>query len=95
MDAKNLLVIAAISGLSLSVNASETKKSEDKKAAEVTESTVGRCAGVNTCKGTSSCHSETNSCAGTNSCKGTGWMKMTKKECDTKKGKFINKKASM
>lgn len=86
---KSLIMAAAIAGMSIAANA------EDKKTTEWPKDKPGQCHGVNSCKGQGACHSKTNSCAGSNSCKGQGWMKMTKKECDEKKGNFVGKKASM
>lgn len=84
MDKKNLVLTAALLGLSLSQNISAA----DKKAEETKKEVEGQCIGVNSCKGTSACHSEANSCAGTNACKGKGWLRMTEKQCKEKKGKF-------
>ena len=83
MDTKNLLIVAALSGLAFSAAANETAtKPAAAKAVE------GQCSGINSCKGTSACHSEKNSCAGTNACKGKGWLKTSEKECKDKKGTF-------
>jgi len=49
---------------------------------------IGACYGVNACKGKGACSGKTNSCAGQNTCAGKGWLKITKKECKTKKGTF-------
>lgn len=84
MDKKSLMTLAVL-GLTLSNTA---LASEAAKKVEAKEE-KGQCHGVNSCKGTSLCHSDQNSCAGTNSCKGKGWVKMTEKDCKTKKGKFV------
>lgn len=86
MDSRNLLLAAALSGLALTVQANDAAKAKTLNA----EATAieGQCFGVNSCKGTSACHSEKNSCAGTNSCKGKGWLKLSEKDCKTKKGTF-------
>ena len=48
----------------------------------------GECHGINSCKGTGECGGKGHSCAGKNSCKGQGWLKMSKQDCDAKKGTF-------
>lgn len=88
MDSKNLLIAAALSGLALSAQATDSKTTTTKSAPKEAKEVQGQCFGVNSCKGTSSCHSEKNSCAGTNSCKGEGWLKVSEKECKDQKGKF-------
>lgn len=86
MDTRNLLLAAALSGLAFAASANEAAKTTTPtKEATAVE---GQCHGVNSCKGTSACHSEKNSCAGTNACKGKGWLKMSEKDCKTKKGTF-------
>lgn len=90
MDAKNLLLAAAFSGLALggAVSASEAAKDAKAAAPQAKSEEAGQCHGINECKGKSACHTATNSCGGQNSCKGKGWMKMTEKECASKKGTF-------
>ncbi|MDO9181576.1 MAG: hypothetical protein Q7U04_04170 [Bacteriovorax sp.] len=84
MDSKNLLLAAALSGLALIANASDTGATPKSANKDV----EGQCSGINSCKGTSACHSEKNSCAGTNACKGKGWLKTSQKDCKDKKGTF-------
>jgi hypothetical protein len=86
MNTKELLLVGALAGLSLSIHAETAHAKKTTEAVDSEKS--GECHGANSCKGTSACHSESNSCAGTNSCKGKGWIKLTKKECLEKKGKF-------
>jgi hypothetical protein len=52
------------------------------------EPAKGECHGMNSCKGTGACGGKGHSCAGLNECKGQGWLKMTKKACEEKKGTF-------
>ncbi|MGZ3788546.1 MAG: BufA2 family periplasmic bufferin-type metallophore [Bacteriovorax sp.] len=86
MDSRNLLLAAALSGLALTVSASESVKTPaPTKEAKAVE---GQCFGINTCKGTSACHSDQNACATRNSCKGKGWLKTSEKACKDKKGTF-------
>lgn len=85
MDSKNILLIAALTGLAMTANGKETSTPSPKKSAKEVE---GECHEMNSCRGTSACHSEKNSCAGANACKGKGWLKTTEKACKEKKGKF-------
>ena len=58
------------------------KKSHKKMAAEKVH-----CLGVNACKGQSGCAVEGKSqCKGQNACKGQGWLSLTAKKCEAKKG---------
>jgi len=84
VDAKKLLISAAIVGFSIGLNACE----EHSAKTVASNDEVGTCLGVNSCKGQSSCHTEKSSCAGTNSCKGQGQLKKTAAECKKLKGKF-------
>ena len=86
MDSKKILLAAALSGLAMTANANEASKT--KSPNNEAQAMEGQCFGVNSCKGKSACHSEKNSCAGTNSCKGKGWLKLSEKDCKTKKGTF-------
>lgn len=86
MDSKNLLLAAALSGLAFAASANETAKGLT--SAKEATAIEGQCFGVNSCKGTSACHSEKNSCAGSNACKGKGWLKVSEKDCKSKKGVF-------
>ncbi|EMK02072.1 MULTISPECIES: hypothetical protein [unclassified Leptospira] len=79
---KKLIIGAAISGLFLSGEVFSEKQEAG------SDNVKGECHGVNSCKGKSDCHSNGNSCSGQNSCKGKGWISLTKKECDAKKGDF-------
>jgi hypothetical protein len=96
METKNVLLVAALAGLTLTAQAKSTKKvkadtkaKEEKVAEKKDEKAVeGHCSGINSCKGTSACHSEKNQCGGMNSCKGQGWLKTSEKECSDKKGTF-------
>ena len=96
MKGKNSVLFGALmSGLLVAGGCSGEAVSK----AKATEA-VGKCIGVNACKGHSDCASKVDacngkegcesksSCAGHNSCKGKGFKKMTKKECEAKKGKF-------
>jgi len=75
-----ILVGVAISGLTLF----GTSVFADAKM----EKGEGECHGINSCKGKGECGGKGHSCAGKNSCKGQGWMKMSKADCDSKKGTF-------
>ncbi|PKA14529.1 hypothetical protein [Leptospira haakeii] len=79
---KKLIIGAALSGLFLSGEVYSEKQDAG------SDNTKGECHGVNSCKGKSDCHANGNSCSGQNSCKGKGWISLTKKECDAKKGTF-------
>jgi hypothetical protein len=50
-----------------------------------------RCEGINTCKGTSECQSADgkSGCQGLNACNGQGWITVSRKECEDKKGKVL------
>lgn len=80
MKKTNLLMASALAGLTMAgvVSAHEGEK-HDKQ---------GECHGINGCKGQGDCSGKGNGCAGKNACKGQGWKKMTKSDCDKKKGKF-------
>lgn len=80
---KKLIIGAALSGLFLS-----GEVYSEKLEATGADNAKGECHGVNSCKGKSDCHANGNSCSGQNSCKGKGWISLTKKECDAKKGTF-------
>lgn len=55
------------------------------------EATV-HCYGINSCKGKGACGSpaNNNACAGTNACKGKGWIEVSAKTCNEKKGKILD-----
>ncbi len=72
------LVTAALSGLLLAAGT----------AVSTAPMTEGKCFGINACKGKGDCGGKGHDCAGKNSCKGKGWKKMTKAQCEAKKGKF-------
>ncbi|PNV72114.1 BufA2 family periplasmic bufferin-type metallophore [Leptospira inadai] len=78
---KHLLIGAALTGI-LSTGAIAQDKSGS------SEDSKGECHGINSCKGTGECGGKGHSCAGKNSCKGQGWISLSKKDCDTKKGTF-------
>ncbi|PJZ69785.1 hypothetical protein CH373_10875 [Leptospira perolatii] len=80
---KNLIIGAAVSGL-----LATGTFAVDRPSTSGDENAQGECHGINSCKGTGDCGGKGHSCAGKNSCKGQGWMSMTKKECDAKKGTF-------
>ncbi|TGK01249.1 hypothetical protein EHQ53_08940 [Leptospira langatensis] len=77
---KSMIIGAALTGL-LSTGAVAEQKAAKEEA-------KGECHGINSCKGTGDCGGKGHSCAGKNSCKGQGWMSLTKKDCEAKKGKF-------
>ncbi|EPG65351.1 hypothetical protein ACE5IS_00625 [Leptospira wolffii] len=79
---KNLIIGAALTGLFA------TGAIAENKTAPSEDSSKGECHGINSCKGTGDCGGKGHSCAGKNSCKGQGWISMTKKDCDSKKGNF-------
>lgn len=85
MKSRSMLLNVAVSGMILAAGALY--------AGQGTQPTQnlnvkGECHGVNSCKGTGACGGKGNSCAGKNSCKGKGWLELTKKECNDKKGEF-------
>ncbi len=81
MNTKNVLAAAALAGLLMGVGCSSS-------STETTTSVMGECYGINSCKGTGACGGEGHSCAGQNKCKGQGWLKMSKTDCEDKKGTF-------
>ncbi|MBX7230960.1 MAG: hypothetical protein K1X29_02640 [Bdellovibrionales bacterium] len=83
---KTAILTAALTGLMMAGCASGTKATTDTSGAMA----QGECHGVNSCKGTGECGGAGHSCAGKNSCKGQGWVKLSKKDCDTKGGTFKN-----
>ncbi|EQA34933.1 hypothetical protein LEP1GSC047_1926 [Leptospira inadai serovar Lyme str. 10] len=78
--AKHLLIGAALTGLLTTGAIAEDKSGSD--------DSKGECHGINSCKGTGDCGGKGHSCAGKNSCKGHGWLSLSKKDCDAKKGTF-------
>src|SRR5688572_37578 len=54
-----------------------------------------KCFGINSCKGESVCAVSKpdlgieHSCAGENACEGKGWIKVTRSECEGKKGEVL------
>jgi hypothetical protein len=82
MNAKNLLIGAALSGIVAGFSGCATDQSASSSKA------LGQCHGINSCKGKGVCGSKTHSCAGQNSCKGKGWLKMTEDDCEGKGGEF-------
>lgn len=75
-------ILLAISGLGAGCNRTNSEK--------------GECHGVNECKGKGACggvHPDGTKydCAGKNTCKGLGWLELTEKECNDKKGTFKKK----
>lgn len=80
MKKKNLLIGAAIAGLSIAtVSPTTTYAGGDK----------GQCHGANSCKAKSDCKSASNpNCAGHNECKGKGYKMMSKSKCKAKGGTF-------
>jgi uncharacterized membrane protein len=81
MNTKSVLATAALAGLLMGVGCSST-------STETASSPMGECHGINSCKGTGACGGEGHSCAGQNKCKGQGWLKMSKTDCEGKKGTF-------
>jgi len=83
---KTAILTAALTGLMMAGCASGTKATTD------TSGTVaqGECHGVNSCKGTGECGGAGHSREKKNTCKGQGWIKLSKKDCDTKGGTFKN-----
>lgn len=80
MNKKQLLVTAAIAGLTLSLSACPANESA--------QAATGECHGINSCKGTGECSGEGHDCGGKNECKGHGWVKTTADECGEKGGDF-------
>lgn len=80
---KGMLVAAAVAGLVIAGSAHA-----DHHEAKGADAAKGECHGVNECKGTGACGGDGHACAGKNACKGKGWLKLTKAECDAKKGTF-------
>ncbi|TGK08227.1 hypothetical protein EHQ81_03755 [Leptospira selangorensis] len=78
---KSMIIGAALTGLFATGAMAEKKEAK-------TEEPKGECHGINSCKGTGDCGGKGHSCAGKNSCKGEGWISLTKKECESKKGTF-------
>jgi len=81
MNTKSLLATAALAGLLMGVGCSSS-------STNTASSPMGECHGLNSCKGTGACGGEGHSCAGQNKCKGQGWLKMSKTDCESKKGTF-------
>lgn len=79
---KSVLVAAAVAGLMMAGCSSAQKTSTASDAA------MGECHGINSCKGQGECGGAGHSCAGKNTCKGQGWLKLSKADCDAKKGTF-------
>ncbi len=79
---KSLLIASAIAGLIMSSSPVKASDNEKPKAA------LGECHGVNACKGKGACGGADHECAGKNSCKGKGFVKLSKKDCTKKGGKF-------
>lgn len=94
---KQLLLTAAVAGLTLASCAGGDMKGKDAKGSETV-----MCHGVNSCKGHGDCAGKVDACsgkngcqaelkcAGHNSCKGKGLKKMSRKECMDKKGKVAS-----
>ena len=67
-----------------------TKKADD-KAVKADDGKKVHCMGINSCKGKSECAVDgAHGCSGANECKGKGWITVTMKECNEKKGKVVN-----
>ena len=84
---KSIWLTAAIAGLLISSPVSN--------AADETKPVLGECHGANSCKGKGACAGKEVSCQGQNSCKGKGWVKLSKAQCDKKKGIFKKEVAKM
>ena len=84
---QTILIGSAISGLMLGACAS-SKDKHDMSSMKGMQEGSGQCWGMNSCKGKGECGGKGHSCAGKNSCKGKGWIKLSKKDCDEKEGKF-------
>lgn len=70
-------LLAASAAALLATNAGAALAAEP-----ATDSTPGKCWGVNSCKGSSACKTLTSSCAGKNACKASGFLIMPISECD-------------
>ncbi|MBP6219186.1 MAG: hypothetical protein KA436_11420 [Oligoflexales bacterium] len=81
---KKILLSAALSGLFAASCATPGPSSDS--------SPMGECHSINGCKGKGECGGKGHACAGKNECKGVGWVKMSKADCDAKKGKFVESK---
>ncbi len=94
MNKKMLILGAAAAGILAASNA--TAAPGDKPA------DMGECHGVNSCKGKGQCGGgagtageAAHACSGSNECKGKGWLRMSKKTCVAKKGKWEKFKMEM
>ena len=67
----------------------------DAAAAKLDPDAQVKCFGINSCEGQSACNVKKpelgieHACAGENACAGKGWIKVTRKECDEKKGEEL------
>ena len=92
MTKKMFILSAAAAGI---LAASTAGAAPGEKASD-----MGECHGINSCKGKGQCGGGTageakHECGGSNECKGKGWLRMSKKVCDTKKGKWEKFKMEM
>lgn len=88
MTKKNLLIGAALTGMFALAACSSTEEKKDEAAPAAPVVATGECHGINACKGKGECGGKGHGCAGKNTCKGKGWTKMTKADCEAKKGEF-------
>lgn len=86
MNKRASLTAAALAALAMSGCGGAPHKHGD--AAKANSNKPGECWGVNDCKAKGACGGVGHECAGGNACKGQGWLRLTKPDCDAKKGKF-------
>jgi len=84
------LIASAVAGIALSPASNATERGADAKGDKKPYCQNNSCKGKSECGG----HGNKNGCHGMNDCKGQGWIKAkNKKECETKKGKWVEEKA--
>lgn len=65
------------------------------EAAKLDPEATVKCFGINACSGQSACNVNKpdlgieHACAGENACAGKGWIKVTRQECEDKKGEEV------
>lgn len=99
MNKRMLILSAATAGIMAAATAIAAEENTPKKNTPPADkaAVMGECHGINSCKGKGQCGGGTtgHQCGGQNACKGQGWIKMTKKNCDAKKGKWETFKMEM
>jgi uncharacterized membrane protein len=96
MNKRMMILGAAVAGIVAASTANAAGDAAKKAAPAGDKVALGECHGINSCKGKSECGGGTgHECGGQNTCKGQGWVKMSKKDCDAKKGKWETLKMDM